>query len=298
MKKTLTQTDFPGVKLFKKGKVRDIYDLGERILIVSTDRISAFDCVLGEGIPLKGKILNQLSTFWFEKTKNLVQNHLIGTNLEDFPPQFSPFKELLEKRAMLAKKTQSVSVECVVRGYLSGSAYKEYAKSGKVAKVSLPSDLRENDPLPQPLFTPAIKSREGHDVNISFSKMENLFGRELSRTLKKISLEIYQYATNFLDSRGFILADTKFEFGRLNDDILLIDELITPDSSRFWLKKNYTPGAHQESFDKQFVRDYLEKLNWDKSPPPPLLPLEIIKKTSKIYQKTYQMITGKSISNS
>ncbi len=297
MEKTLTQTNFPEIKLFKKGKVRDIYDLGERILIISTDRISAFDCILKEGIPLKGNILNQLSAFWFEKTKNLVQNHMISTNLEDFPSQFSPFKDLLERRAMLVKKTQSIDVECVVRGYLSGSAYKEYRESGTIAKMSLPSGLRESDSLPQPLFTPAIKSKEGHDINISFSKMENIFGKELSQTLKKISLEIYQYAANFLNARGFILADTKFEFGKLNGDILLIDELITPDSSRFWLKKNYTPGAHQESFDKQFTRDYLEKLSWNKLPPPPTLPLEIIKKTSRIYQKTYQMITGKSISS-
>lgn len=296
MKKTLTKTDLKGIKLFKRGKVRDIYEINGKLLIVSTDRISAFDCVLSEGIPLKGKILNQLSAFWFEKTKHLIPNHTITTDPENFPSPLPTFKDLIRGRAMLVKKTKPIGIECVVRGYLSGSAYKQYRKTGTVAEINLPPGLRESDALPHPLFTPAIKSSEGHDVNISFNNMKNMVGKKISHSLKKISLEIYQHAAGVLNSRGFILADTKFEFGILNDDILLIDEVITPDSSRFWLKKNYTSGAHQESFDKQFVRDYLEKLSWNKLPPPPPLPVGIINKTSKIYQETYRKITGESIS--
>jgi len=297
MKNVITQTNLPGVKLFKRGKVRDIYEIDGELLIVATDRISAFDCVLSEGIPLKGKILNKLSAFWFEKTKHIVPNHMISVNPEDLPSILSPHKDLLKDRAMLVKKTKPVGVECVVRGYLSGSAYKEYKKNRTVAQVTLPSGIKESDPLPYLLFTPAIKSTEGHDINISFKKMQDLFGKELSKTLKEISLKIYQYAVKILDSRGFILADTKFEFGILDGDILLIDELITPDSSRFWLKENYTPGTHQESFDKQFVRDYLESLDWDKTPPAPHLPLEVVNKTSEIYQEAYRKITGEFLSD-
>ena len=295
MEHVLTHTNFPGIKLFKKGKVRDIYDCGDKLIMVSTDRISAFDCVLSEGISLKGKVLNQLSAFWFEKTKNITSNHMISAYPEDFPSQLSPFNELIEGRAMLVRKTEPISIECVVRGYLSGSAYREYRERGSVANVSLPSGLRESDQLPSPLFTPATKSRKGHDVNISFAEMEEVIGRELSRTLRENSFKIYQYAADFLNRRGFILADTKFEFGLLDGDVLLIDEVITPDSSRFWLKETYTPGVHQESFDKQPVRDYLDGLNWNKLPPPPPLPPEIVKKTSQIYRKAYQMITGKSL---
>lgn len=297
MKDTITQTNLKGIKLFKRGKVRDIYEIDKKLLILSTDRISAFDCVLREGIPQKGKVLNKLSAFWFDKTKHLIPNHMISISSEDFPPSLSPFKQLLEGRAMLVKKTNPVEVECVVRGYLSGSAYKEYKKKGTVAGANLPSDLSKSDPLPRPIFTPATKSTEGHDINISFRQMENMIGKELSGKLKHISLRIYQYAAQLLDSRGFILADTKFEFGILEGNILLIDEAITPDSSRFWLKENYIPGAHQESFDKQFVRDYLENLDWDKNPPPPPLPQEVIKKTSEIYQDTYHRITGGTVSD-
>jgi len=295
MKNVITETNLSGVRFLKRGKVRDIYDFGENLLIISTDRISAFDCVLPEGIPLKGKILNQLSAFWFKKTNHIIPNHMITINIEDFPSDLSPFKKILKGRAMFVKKSSPISFECVVRGYLSGSAYREYKKNGQVAKISLPQGLKKNDPLPYPIFTPAIKSREGHDINISFDEMERMIGKELALFLKETSLKIYNFAASFLDSRGFILADTKFEFGRLNDEIIIIDELLTPDSSRFWLKEDYIPGKDQESFDKQFVRDYLEKLNWNKLPPPPSLPPDIVQKTSEIYQKAFQKITGKSI---
>jgi len=295
MEKVITKTNLPELKLLKRGKVRDIYDFGDKLLIVSTDRISAFDCVLEEGIPLKGKVLNQLSSFWFKKTEHIIENHMISTNLEDFPPEVLSFKDILQGRAMLVKKTEPIKLECVVRGYLSGSAYREYKKTGKVAKITLPENLRESDPLPYPIFTPAIKAEEGHDVNISFDEMKKILGEKLSQNLKDISLEIYKFAAEFLDSRGFILADTKFEFGMLDGKILLIDEVLTPDSSRFWSKESYTPGKPQESFDKQFVRDYLDSLNWNKLPPPPPLPPDVIQKTSQIYQKAYQKITGKSI---
>lgn len=295
MEKVIIKTNLPELKLLKRGKVRDIYDFGDKLLIVSTDRISAFDCVLEEGIPLKGKVLNQLSSFWFKKTEHIIENHMISTNLEDFPPEVLSFKDILQGRAMLVKKTEPIKLECVVRGYLSGSAYREYKKTGKVAKITLPENLRESDPLPYPIFTPAIKAEEGHDVNISFDEMKKILGEKLSQNLKDISLEIYKFAAEFLDSRGFILADTKFEFGMLDGKILLIDEVLTPDSSRFWSKESYTPGKPQESFDKQFVRDYLDSLNWNKLPPPPPLPPDVIQKTSQIYQKAYQKITGKSI---
>ena len=295
MEKVITKTNLPGLKLLKRGKVRDIYDFGDKLLIVSTDRISAFDCVLEEGIPLKGKVLNQLSSFWFKKTEHIIENHMISTNLEDFPPEVLSFKDILQGRAMLVKKTEPIKLECVVRGYLSGSAYREYKKTGKVAKITLPENLRESDPLSYPIFTPAIKAEEGHDVNISFDEMKKILGEKLSQNLKDISLEIYKFAAEFLDLRGFILADTKFEFGMLDGKILLIDEVLTPDSSRFWSKESYTPGKPQESFDKQFVRDYLDSLNWNKLPPPPPLPPDVIQKTSQIYQKAYQKITGKSI---
>ncbi|HDN85286.1 MAG TPA: phosphoribosylaminoimidazolesuccinocarboxamide synthase [Candidatus Aerophobetes bacterium] len=296
MKEVILKTDLPGIKLFKRGKVRDLYDLGDKLLIVCTDRISVFDCVLSEGIPLKGKILNQLSAFWFKKTENLISNHMISTDIKDFPSQVLPFKSLLEGRAMLVKKTRPIGVECVVRGYLSGSAYREYKEKGSVAEIPLPAGLKESDPLPSVIFTPAIKSSQGHDINISFKKMQEMVGKKLSETIKQISLKIYEYVSQFLDSRGFILADTKMEFGMLDGEILLIDELITPDSSRFWLKEKYIPGKHQDSFDKQFVRDYFETLKWGKNPPPPPLPPDIIEKTSKIYQDTYRRITGKNIS--
>jgi len=295
MEKVILQTNLPGVSVFKKGKVRDLYDFGDKILIICTDRISAFDCVLLEGIPLKGAVLNQLSRFWFEKTKDLVPNHMISTDLKDLPSLPSSFEDTFKGRVMLVKKTEPIKIECVVRGYLAGSAFKEYKKTGCVAGYSLPSGLRESDPLPSPIFTPATKSTKGHDINISFKEMETLIGKKIAENLRKISLKIYEFAANFLDSRGFILADTKMEFGILDGKIVLIDELITPDSSRFWLKETYTPGKHQESFDKQYVRDYLEKIGWDKNPPPPSLPPEVIRKTSQIYQEVYKRITGEDI---
>lgn len=299
MYKTIIDTTIPELKFFKRGKVRDMYDLGKELLIVSTDRISAFDCVLSEGVPLKGVVLNELSAFWFDRTKHIVSNHMVSIDPEVFPCQLSSHsREQLEKRSMLAKKTKPIAVECVVRGYLSGSAYKEYTETGKVAGVKLCSGLRESDCLPNPLFTPATKSSEGHDTNITFGQMQDTLGEEISQTLKEVSLRVYRYASSYLDSRGFILADTKFEFGFLNGNIVLIDEVVTPDSSRLWPKETYAPGVHQESFDKQFVRDYLEKVIWNKLPPPPPLPAEIVRKTSKIYREACYRITGKAIPDS
>lgn len=295
MQEVILRTNLSELSMFKRGKVRDLYELGDKILIVCTDRISAFDCVLSEGIPLKGIILNQLSEFWFEKTKNFIPNHMISTDLKDFPSKVSSFNHLLKGRAMLVEKSEPIKIECVVRGYLAGSAYREYKEKGSIIGHSLPSGLKEGDALPSPLFTPATKSTEGHDINISFEKMQEMLGEDIARKLRDMSLKIYKFASEYLNSCGFILVDTKMEFGMVDGNIILIDELLTPDSSRFWLKEKYEPGKQQESFDKQYVRDYLEKLHWDKNPPPPPLPREVIEKTSKLYQETYRKITGKDI---
>jgi len=291
----ILKTDLPGLKLLKRGKVRDIYNLGDKLLIVTTDRVSAFDCILPDGIPYKGKVLTGLSEFWFNLTQDIIPNHLITTNENKFPHQLIPFKKFLEGRAMLVKKTEPIRIECVARGYLTGSAYSEYKERGSVASIKLPSGLREAGCLPEPIFTPAMKASEGHDINISIKKMKELLGDKLAKKLKEKTLSIYRRARKLLKSKGIILSDTKLEFGILKKEIILIDELLTPDSSRFWLEKNYEPGHSQISFDKQFLRDYLKSINWDKTPPAPTLPSSIIKKTSERYLKAYQMITGKKL---
>jgi phosphoribosylaminoimidazole-succinocarboxamide synthase len=291
----ITQTDLRGVKLFKRGKVRDIYDLGDELLIVATDRVSAFDCVLPDPIPSKGKVLTALSSFWFNCTRDTIPNHLITTSLKDYPPDLQQFKDILEGRSMLVKRSEVIKIECVVRGYLAGSAYGEYKSYGSICGIRLPRDLREADPLPEPIFTPATKASSGHDINITREKMRKLIGDELSEKLAEISLEIYKRASELLKTRGIMVSDTKFEFGFLNGEVILIDEILTPDSSRFWSAEEYTPGQHQKSFDKQFLRDYLETLDWDKTPPAPHLPPHIIRKTSERYLEAYRRITGEKL---
>ncbi|MDD4908797.1 MAG: phosphoribosylaminoimidazolesuccinocarboxamide synthase [Candidatus Omnitrophica bacterium] len=282
-KDALLSTDLPGLKLFKKGKVRDVYDLDDKLLIVATDRISCFDVVLSCGIPYKGKILTQLSCFWFDLVKDIIPNHLLSGDVEKFPAQLSKYRDLLRHRSMLVKKSRLIPVECVVRGYLSGSGWKEYRESRSICGVSLPAGLKECAKLPEPIFTPSSKEEVGHDINVTFENIQKQIGKDTAGKIKDASIAIYKKARDYADKKGIIIADTKFEFGVHNDQIILIDEILTPDSSRFWPKEAYEPGRGQSSFDKQFVRDYLETLDWDKTPPAPKLPDEIIEKTSLKY---------------
>ena len=290
IKEVLNSTDIKEFKLFKKGKVRDVYDLDDKLLIISTDRISCFDVVLPTCIPYKGEVLTRLSLFWFEFTKDIIPNHLISAKIDDFPLELHKYKNILEGRSMLVKKTKPIPIECVVRGYLSGSAWKEYQKSQSVCGIELPKGLRESDRLPEAIFTPATKEETGHDINVSEEFVEKKFGKDITKKLKEISLAIYNKASIYAEAKGIIIADTKFEFGIHNGEIILIDEVLTPDSSRFWPKKEYKPGGPQVSFDKQFVRDYLETLNWDKNPPAPELPQDIVKKTSEKYLEALKML--------
>lgn len=287
----IIETKLEGIPFFFRGKVRDIYDLGKELIIVATDRISAFDVVLPTPIPDKGKILTQISLFWFNYLKDIVPNHLISGDVEDFPSQLSPYKEVLKDRSMLVKKAGRINIECVVRGYLAGSSWEDYQRERKVCGIDLPKGLRESDRLPQPIFTPATKAQTGsHDINITEKQLIDNEGEEASLFLKEKSLACYKKANDYALSRGIIIADTKFEFGIIGDEIILIDEVLTPDSSRFWDKESYQPGKPQLSFDKQFVRDYLESLNWDKNPPAPQLPEEIVQKTREKYQQAYQKL--------
>ena len=281
------------LKLVNKGKVRNIYDLGNELLIITTDRISAFDYVLPNPIPSKGICLTQLSKFWFAYTKDIVENHLISTDLKDFPDEIQEFGEYINYRTMKVEKAKVIPIECIVRGYLSGSAWKSYSKDNTVCGIKLKSGLLESDKFNSPLFTPSTKADTGHDINISYQKMEEIVGKNISKQLKDISLELYETASDYARNRGIIIADTKFEFGLLNDNIILIDEALTPDSSRFWPLDSYEPGKSQPSFDKQFVRDYLNSTNWDKNSNPPELPAEIIKETQKKYKEAYERITDK-----
>lgn len=279
--------------LFIRGKVRDVYDLGDRLLMVASDRISAFDYVLPTPVPDKGKILTQLSSYWFQVLGDVVPNHLLSAKFDEFPPSLSPYKAQLEGRSMLVKKTVKFPVECVVRGYLAGSGWKEYQKTGKVCGVSLPPDLRESDRLPEPIFTPATKEEGGkHDENISFERMAEIVGKDRAEALRDRSLALYIKASRVAEAKGLILCDTKFEFGMLNGQLTLIDEILTPDSSRFWEKSRYEAGRSQDSFDKQFVRDYLERIGWNKQPPVPELPAEIIAKTRAKYVEAFEKIVG------
>jgi len=290
LKELVLNTNLKSLKLLKRGKVRDIYELGEHhLIIIATDRISAFDVVLPNGIPQKGKILNALSLFWFGFTKDIISNHVLIGETPHLPKEE---RELIEGRAMLVKKAKPLPVECIVRGYLSGSAWKEYQSYGSVAGMKLPAGLLESAKLAEPIFTPSTKVETGHDVNITFNELQNLVGEELAARLRGVSISIYLKASGYAEDKGIIIADTKFEFGLYKGEVVLIDELLTPDSSRFWSKEEYEPGKPQPSFDKQYVRDYLEGINWDKNPPAPELPPEVIAETGKKYQEAYKRLLG------
>lgn len=295
MKEAFSEIKIPELNLYKKGKVRDVYELEDKLLIVASDRISAFDFVLPSLIPDKGKVLTQLSKFWFEYTSEVCLNHVITAEIEEFPPELHKHREILEKRSMLVKRTEVVPVECVVRGYLSGSGWRDYKKTGETSGVKLPPGLSESDRLDEVIFTPATKAEEGHDLNISFEEMQKLIGEELAQKIKTVSIDLYEKASSYALSKEIIIADTKFEFGLFQDELVLVDEIFTPDSSRFWPLESYSPGKSQPSLDKQFVRDYLETTGWDKmTPPPPSLPPSIIEQTSHMYHKIYRILTGKN----
>jgi len=295
----IRETNFPGIAPAARGKVRDIYDLGDKLLIVATDRLSAFDVVMPTPIPDKGKVLTQLSLFWFDLLQNVIPNHILSAT--DFPAPFDAYHEQLAGRTMLVRKTQPLPIECVVRGYLSGSGWKEYRATGKVCGIALPSGLRESDKLPEPIFTPATKATSGHDENISLERAAELIGKPLAEKVRAISIEIYNRASAYAAPRGVLLADTKFEFGLLNnlrpgreaaEELIWIDEALTPDSSRFWPASQYRPGGAQPSFDKQFVRDYLERIQWPKTPPGPELPPDVVAATRAKYREAYRILVG------
>ena len=293
MSSVITQTDFAGLKLLKRGKVRDIYEVGDRLLIVATDRLSAFDVILPTPIPDKGRVLTQISLFWFDKLASIVPNHLISA--KGFSGELAPYASALEGRSMLVRRTEPVPIECVVRGYISGSGWKDYQKTGSVCGIALPKGLRESDRLPEPIFTPSTKAEAGHDENISFGETVARIGDPLAKKLRDISLKIYSRAVEHAAARGIIIADTKFEFGLVGDELIWIDEALTPDSSRFWPADLYAPGKAQPSFDKQFVRDYLERISWNKQPPAPGLPPDVVAGTREKYRDAYQRITGQAL---
>ncbi|MFH1386612.1 MAG: phosphoribosylaminoimidazolesuccinocarboxamide synthase [bacterium] len=294
MEQILLDIDLPGIKAFKKGKVRNVFDLGDSLLLVASDRISAFDSVMPNGIPDKGAILTQISLFWFNLTKNLIKNHIIESDVEKYPAQLLPFKDKLAKRSVIGKKAELIPVECVVRGYLSGSGWKDYQKSQSICGIKLPSGLRESEKLPEPIFTPTTKAEQGHDLNITEKEVVDLVGKETANTIKEKTLAAYKMCADYADKKGIILADTKFEFGFVNNEIIIIDEMLTPDSSRFWPKDLYKVGQAQPSYDKQFVRDYLESIKWNKEPPAPNLPEEVVQKTREKYLEAFRKITGKT----
>jgi phosphoribosylaminoimidazole-succinocarboxamide synthase len=289
------QLDLPGVAKLKSGKVREMFDLGEHLLMVATDRISAFDVIMPNGIPRKGEVLTQISHFWFDRTESWMPNHRAARADEALPAVLQPYAEQIGRRGMLVKKAEPLAIECVVRGYLAGSGWKEYRARGTVCGIPLPGGLRESSELPEPIFTPATKAETGHDENIGFDQAASIVGREVAERVRDLSLRIYREARAYARERGIIIADTKFEFGHLDGELLLIDEVLTPDSSRFWPADQYEPGRSQPSFDKQFVRDYLETLDWNKQPPGPRLPEEIVGKTSAKYLESYTRLTGKTL---
>lgn len=294
MSRIVLNTEFPDLVLAGRGKVRDIYDLGESLLIVTTDRISAFDVIMNEGIPEKGYVLTQISAYWFRLMEEIIPNHIISTEISDFPPQCHKYAEILEGRSMLVKKAKPLPVECIVRGYLAGSGWKEYQKTGAVCGIPLPKGLTESERLPEPLFTPSTKAELGdHDENIPYERMVELCGPELADKAKEATLRIYGKAREIAAEKGIIIADTKFEFGVCNGELIIIDECLTPDSSRFWPKESYSAGGPQPSFDKQYLRDYLETLDWDKKAPAPKLPAEVVAKTAGKYREALKKLTGK-----
>ncbi len=291
--KAISSIELADIPFFKRGKVREVYELDDKLLIISTDRISCFDVVLPTPIPGKGRVLTKVSEFWFEFTRDIVANHLISSNPEEFPAELAKYKEQLSGRSMLVKKAEPLPVECIVRGYLSGSGWKDYKKTGAVCGIKLPQGLRESDRLPEVIFTPSTKAEVGHDQNVSQEYIEDQIGKDTAAKIRDLSIAIYKKASDYAFSKGIIIADTKFEFGRIGDEIILIDEVLTPDSSRFWPKDQYAPGKAQPSFDKQFVRDYLETLDWGKTPPGPELPEEIIRKTREKYEQALALLTGR-----
>ena len=291
----LLQTDFPDLTLHARGKVRDLYNLNGQLLFVATDRISAFDYVLATGIPEKGRVLTQLSLFWFDFLKDVVKNHLITANVDQYPAPLKKYADDLRGRSMLVTKAQMIDIECVARGYLSGSGWKEYQQTGAVCGIKLPAGLKESDKLPEPIFTPATKALSGHDENISIEEMAKRTGKDLAEKLRDLTLKIYTTAADYAASRGIIIADTKFEFGHGSQGLILADEVLTPDSSRFWPADKYQPGKAQESFDKQFVRDYLEAIKWNKQPPAPGLPEDVARKTSEKYIQAYKVLAGREL---
>jgi len=291
----ILETDFPGVERHGRGKVRDVYRIDGRLLIVATDRISAFDYILPTGIPDKGKVLTQLSIFWFDFLRELTPTHFLTAQVEDYPEPLRRFRDQLEGRSMLVKRADMIEIECVARGYISGSGWKEYREKGTVCGIQLPAGLKESDRLPEPIFTPATKAQSGHDENVSFERVCLLVGESLAARLRDLTLNIYARAARYAETRGIIIADTKFEFGFVGDELVLGDEVLTPDSSRFWPADTYKPGGPQFSFDKQFVRDYLESIGWNKQPPAPPLPEEVAARTGEKYRQAYRVLTGHSL---
>ena len=288
----ITSIELPNIPKFKSGKVREVYDLGDQYLFIASDRISAFDVIMTEGIPNKGHVLNMISKFWFDRTTDVVKNHMISTKIKDFPPELQPYEEILKGRSMLVKKAELLPVECIVRGYLIGSGWKEYQKSNTIGGMPLRSGYEMAGKIDEPIFTPSTKADEGHDENISIDQMYDIVGTDLGKKLEDISINLYKTAADYALTKNIIIADTKFEFGMINGELILIDEVLTPDSSRFWPKESYMPGSSPLSFDKQFVRDYLETLDWDKTYPGPTLPDEILLKSRDKYLEAYKLLTG------
>jgi phosphoribosylaminoimidazole-succinocarboxamide synthase len=293
--RVITHTELPGLERYAQGKVRDVYRVDNRLLIVATDRISAFDYILPTGIPDKGHVLTQLSIFWFDFLRDVTPTHFLSADVAGYPAPLPQFHDQLEGRSMLVKHARMIEIECVARGYLAGSGWKEYQQSRTVCGIPLPAGLRESDPLPEPIFTPATKAQTGHDENISFDRMEALVGRDLATRLRDLTLEIYSRAARYAESKGILLADTKLEFGFVGDQLVLGDEVLTPDSSRFWPAETWRPGGPQDSYDKQYVRDYLESIRWQKQPPAPPLPNEVAQKTSEKYKQAYRALTGHTL---
>jgi phosphoribosylaminoimidazole-succinocarboxamide synthase len=292
----MLQTDIPALDRHASGKVRDVYSVGDdRLLIVATDRISAFDYILATGIPDKGRVLTQLSIFWFDFLRDLVPTHFLSARVDEYPAPLAEFRDQLEGRSMLVKRARMVEIECVARGYISGSGWKEYRESGMVCGIRQPAGLKESERLPEPIFTPAIKAQTGHDENASFARVESVVGSDLARRLRDLTLSIYDRAARYAESRGILIADTKFEFGFVGDELVLGDEVLTPDSSRFWPADTYRPGGAQHSFDKQFVRDYLESIRWNKQPPAPALPDEVAARTGEKYRQAFRVLTGREL---
>ena len=291
----ILETNLPGVELYARGKVRDVYSAGEYLVIVATDRLSAFDYVLPTPIPDKGRVLTAMTLFWLERFSDIVPNHFVSAEVSDYPREFHPYRDQLEGRSMLVHRAKMIEVECVARGYVSGSGWKDYRRDGRICGIELPPGLRESDPLPEPIFTPASKAPSGHVENISFETVAHQISLPLALRLHDLTLAIYRRAAQYAETRGIIIADTKFEFGFVGDGLVLADEVLTPDSSRFWPRESYQPGGPQPSFDKQYVRDYLESIHWDKRPPAPALPPDVMERTSEKYREAYRVLTGKAL---